>query len=97
MEPGELWQSDMDPAQNYTDTKVGNWYLANDLADQVGEHSYVLPWGRLHPCARDDLKLAMKTKEEGEMVLQRSLYSIVMSRLQVFANATVLLSHILSI
>jgi NAD(P)-dependent dehydrogenase (short-subunit alcohol dehydrogenase family) len=122
MEPGELWQSDMDPAQNYTDTKVGNWYLANDLADQVGEHSvqsvvqnpgnvktniarhvsallpimlapllynakmgaytaiwsafateltisdggkYILPWGRLHPCARDDLKLAMKTKEEG--------------------------------
>ena len=122
MELAEFLQNDTDPARNYTNTKVGNWFLANALADKVGENGilsvvqnpgnvktnitrhvsailpimfapllynaklgayaaiwsafateltisdggkYILPWGRLHPCPRDDLERAMKTKEEG--------------------------------
>lgn len=122
IELGELLNNDTDPARNYMNTKVGNWFLANDLADQVGENGilsvvqnpgnvktnitrhvsallpimlgpllynaklgayaaiwsafaaeltisdggkYILPWGRLHPCPRNDLERAMKSKEDG--------------------------------
>ncbi|OQE02744.1 hypothetical protein PENVUL_c039G08283 [Penicillium vulpinum] len=118
----ELLGNDADKSRNYLNTKVGNWFLADALASQIGgdgilslvqnpgniktnimRHSqafvpfilrpllyaprfgaytaiwsafasdlkindggkYILPWGRMHPCPRDDLLRAMKGKEEG--------------------------------
>ena len=122
IELAELFQKDADEFHNYLNTKVGNWFLADSLASQIGgygilslvqnpgniktnimRHSrpffrfvlgpflhaprfgaytgvwsafscdltiddggkYILPWGRLHPCPRDELLRAMKGKEEG--------------------------------
>jgi NAD(P)-dependent dehydrogenase (short-subunit alcohol dehydrogenase family) len=38
--------------------------FAGDLKIDDGGR-YILPWGRIHPCPRDDLLQAMKGKEEG--------------------------------
>ena len=122
MEISELLRKETDPARNYINTKVGNWFLAKALADQVGASgilsvvqnpgnlrtdiarhfsvilrclvaplayhakfgaytslwaafshelniadggSYIIPWGRFHPCPRDDLLRAMETKQQG--------------------------------
>lgn len=122
IELAELFQKDADKSRNYLNTKVGNWFLADALASQIGgdgilslvqnpgniktnimRHSrpvfpfvlgtflyapkfgaytgiwsafsgdltindggkYILPWGYLHPCPRDELLRAMKGKEEG--------------------------------
>ena len=111
-----------DQSKNYTLSKVGNWFLASELADRVREQGilsitqnpgnlktnllrhapammrwisapllhhakmgaytalwaglapdlgldagggYVVPWGRMHPCPRADLVLALKSREEG--------------------------------
>ncbi|KAJ9297093.1 hypothetical protein DTO271G3_4854 [Paecilomyces variotii] len=111
-----------DQQRNYLNTKLGNWFLAHELAVQAGSSGilsmvqnpgnlktnltrhfpailpwvvapllyparygaytalwaglsdeltledggkYVLPWGRLHPSPREDLLVAMKTKEVG--------------------------------
>ncbi|KAJ5499328.1 Short-chain dehydrogenase/reductase SDR [Penicillium expansum] len=122
IELAELFQKDADKSRNYLNTKVGNWFLADALASQIGgdgvlslvqnpgnirtnimRHSqalvplmlgpflytprfgaytgiwsafasdlkiddggkYILPWGRMHPCPREDLLQAMQGKEEG--------------------------------
>lgn len=122
IEIAELFQKDADKSRNYLNTKVGNLFLADALASQIGgngilslvqnpgniktnimRHSrpvfpfvlgpflypprfgaytgiwsafsgdltindggkYILPWGCLHPCPRDELLRAMKVKEEG--------------------------------
>jgi hypothetical protein len=45
----------------YTELWAG---LSPDLHPE-SSGSYVIPWGRLHPVPRDDLQLALKTKDEG--------------------------------
>jgi NAD(P)-dependent dehydrogenase (short-subunit alcohol dehydrogenase family) len=122
IELAELEHPHTDQQHNYVNTKVGNWFLANTLANQAGKDGilslvqnpgnlktdltrhlpaivpivtapllyparngaytalwaafsdrltiqdggkYILPWGRLHPNPREDLLVAMKSKEDG--------------------------------
>ncbi|KAF7881283.1 hypothetical protein EAF00_011956 [Botryotinia globosa] len=64
----ELDTPPKDQVKNYNNSKIGNWFLASELAKEVEDGkqwSVRCSWGRIHPGPREDLLLALEDSDEG--------------------------------